>query len=121
MTADELLDQAEANGYKEGEHKEEAGIWDRHKHTDEVKKKNQDAALNRYILQERLYMLIVSSMLIQNLNLRWCFGEQKRQSPEKADPSRRKYDQTTLPRRRPSDRHSARVLHCVCCPHHHCE
>ena len=48
-TADDLLAQAEANGYRRGEHREEDEVRDRHKHVKKTKK-DQDAALNRYIL-----------------------------------------------------------------------
>jgi hypothetical protein len=49
VAADDLLAQAEANGYKRGEHKEQDEVRDRHKH---VKKtiKDHTAALNRYVL-----------------------------------------------------------------------
>jgi len=48
-TADELLARAEANGYKEGEHREEDAAWDNEKHGDKTKR-DQDKALKRYVL-----------------------------------------------------------------------
>ena len=48
-TADELLARAEANGYKEGRHKEEDEVLDYHKHVEKTKR-NQNRALNRYVL-----------------------------------------------------------------------
>jgi hypothetical protein len=53
VAADDLLAQAEANGYKRGEHKEQDKVRDRHKHVDKTKK-DQNAALNRYVLYVRL-------------------------------------------------------------------
>lgn len=48
-TADELLAQAEANGYKRGKHTEKDEVRDCHKHVEKTKK-DQDAALHRYVL-----------------------------------------------------------------------
>jgi hypothetical protein len=48
-TADELLARAEANGYKEGEHREEDAVRDRHKHMEKTIR-DQDTALDRYVL-----------------------------------------------------------------------
>jgi hypothetical protein len=53
VAADDLLAQAEANGYKRGEHKEQDKVRDRHKHVDKTKK-DQNAALNRFVLYVRL-------------------------------------------------------------------
>ena len=49
VTADELLARAEANGYKEGRHKEEDAVLDHHKHVEKTKR-NQNRTLNRYVL-----------------------------------------------------------------------
>jgi hypothetical protein len=49
VTADALLLQAEANGYRRGEHKEKDEVWNRHKHVEKTKK-NHNAVLNRYVL-----------------------------------------------------------------------
>jgi len=52
VTAGDLLAQAEANGYKR-EHKEQYKVWERHKHVEKTKK-DQNTALNRYVLYLRL-------------------------------------------------------------------
>jgi hypothetical protein len=48
-TADELLARAEANGYKEGGHREEDAVCDHDKHGKKTKR-DQDTALERYVL-----------------------------------------------------------------------
>jgi hypothetical protein len=53
VAADNLLAQTEANGYKRGEHKEQDKVRDRYKHFDKTKK-DQNAALDRYVLYVRL-------------------------------------------------------------------
>lgn len=53
VAAGDLLTQAEANGYKRGEHKEQDKVRERHKHVEKTKK-DQNAALNRYVLYVRL-------------------------------------------------------------------
>jgi hypothetical protein len=47
--ADELLAQVEANGYRKREHKEKDEVRSRHKRVDKTKK-DQNAALDRYVL-----------------------------------------------------------------------
>ena len=49
MTAEELLSQARSNGYKRGAHREEDCKRDQSKHIEETKK-DQDSALDRYVL-----------------------------------------------------------------------
>ena len=49
ITGDELNARAKANGYQRGAHGEEDGRRNRNKHIDTVKK-DQDAALDRYVL-----------------------------------------------------------------------
>ena len=49
ITGDELSARAKANGYQKGAHREEDGRRNRNKHIDKVKK-DQDAALDRYVL-----------------------------------------------------------------------
>jgi len=49
VTAGKLLARAEANGYKRGEHKEKDETRDSRKHVEKTKK-DQEAALHRYIL-----------------------------------------------------------------------
>ena len=49
VTADELLARAQANGYKRGEHREKDQARDGYKHVEKTKK-DQNAALNRYVL-----------------------------------------------------------------------
>jgi hypothetical protein len=49
LTADELAARAEANGYKRGEHQEEDQRCDNNRHVDKTIK-DQDVALNRYVL-----------------------------------------------------------------------
>lgn len=46
---EELLARAKANGYRTGAHKEKDEVRDLHKHIDKTKK-DQDVALNRYVL-----------------------------------------------------------------------
>ena len=63
VAADDLLAQAEANGYKRGEHKEQDKVRDRHKHVDKTKK-DQNAALNRYVLYVRLCSSLLEGKLV---------------------------------------------------------
>ena len=49
ITADELSACARANGYQRSAYRDKDGLRDRNKHVDEVKK-DQDAALDRYVL-----------------------------------------------------------------------
>ena len=49
ITADELSARARANGYRRGAHRDKDSLRDRNKHVDKVKK-DQDAALDRYVL-----------------------------------------------------------------------
>ena len=49
ITGDEPYSRAKANGYQRGAHREEDGRRNRNKHIDKVKK-DQDAALDRYVL-----------------------------------------------------------------------
>jgi hypothetical protein len=49
LNADQLLARAEANGYKRGQHKEGDEARNRFKHVDKTKK-DQNAALDRYVL-----------------------------------------------------------------------
>jgi hypothetical protein len=49
VTEDELMAQAEANGYKMGEHREEDAVRDRHKHGEKTIKE-QNKVLERYAL-----------------------------------------------------------------------
>jgi hypothetical protein len=46
---EELLARAKANGYQRGAHKDKDQVRDLHKHIDKTKR-DQDAALNRYVL-----------------------------------------------------------------------
>ena len=49
ITEDDLNARAKANGYQRGAHREKDGRRNRNKHIDKVKK-DQDAALDRYVL-----------------------------------------------------------------------
>jgi len=53
VTAEELLSQARSNGYKRGAHREEDCKRDQSKHI-EATKKDQDSALDRYVLLDLL-------------------------------------------------------------------
>ena len=46
---DELSARAKANGYQRGAHRDKDSLRDRNKHVDKVKR-DQDAALDRYVL-----------------------------------------------------------------------
>jgi hypothetical protein len=49
IIAEELSARARANGYQRGAHRDKDGLRDRNKHVDKVKK-DQDTALDRYVL-----------------------------------------------------------------------
>jgi hypothetical protein len=49
ITGVELIARAKANGYQRGAHRDKDGLRDRNKHGDKAKK-DQDAALDRYVL-----------------------------------------------------------------------
>ena len=49
VTGDELSARAKENGYQRGAHRDGDGLRDQNKHVDKVKK-DQNAALDRYIL-----------------------------------------------------------------------
>ena len=53
MAAEELLSQARSKGYKRGAHREEDCKLDQSKHIEETKK-DQDSALDRYVLLDLL-------------------------------------------------------------------
>lgn len=55
VAASDLLAQAEANGYKKGKHREQDKVRHRDKYVDKTKK-DHDAALNRYVLYDRLLL-----------------------------------------------------------------
>lgn len=56
VDADDIVAQTEANGYKRGKYKEQDAIGDLHKHVEKTKK-DQDAALSRYVLYVHSYSL----------------------------------------------------------------
>jgi hypothetical protein len=49
ITGAELAAHAKANGYRRGAYRDKDSLRDRNKHVDKVKR-NQDAALDRYVL-----------------------------------------------------------------------
>ena len=49
ITGAELAARAKANGYQRGAHRDKDSLRDRNKHVDKVKR-DQDAALDRYVL-----------------------------------------------------------------------
>ena len=59
-TADELLARAEANGYREGEHREEDVVCHHHKHVEKTLR-DQDTSLDRYVLYEAPTTFAVSA------------------------------------------------------------